>query len=71
MNSLTFEIEGLHCQSCKMLINEILNDEGVRVRSFDVDLKKQVGKIVADTKLAPSKIVALITGAGEYKITQK
>ncbi len=71
MSINTIEISGVHCQSCKMLITDILLDEGVKISKFDMDLKKQKATLVADSVLSKQKITELIKSAGDYSVTVK
>ncbi len=67
----TFEIKGIHCSSCQMLIEDILQDEGVKVTKFAADMKKQTALMTVDTKLSEDEIIEIIKSAGEYKVTLK
>jgi copper chaperone CopZ len=68
MSKMNFEISGVHCPSCKILITDILEDEKVKVNKFDVDVKKQKGTISIDASQSEEEIKELIQGAGEYKV---
>ncbi len=70
MNQITlFEIKGMHCASCKMLIEDILSDEKITIEKFDFDKSKQVGMLTTKTTMLPEKIMKLIANAGDYKVT--
>ncbi|HLP79330.1 MAG TPA: cation transporter [Acidobacteriota bacterium] len=71
MTKLTFDVTGVHCPSCKILITDILQDEGVKVSKFDIDTKKQTGVLVVDAVKPAADIIALVKSAGDYKITEK
>jgi copper chaperone CopZ len=71
MTKMTFEVNGVHCPSCKILITDILQDESVKVTKFDLDVKKQKGVLVVDTTKPANKIMGLVKGAGDYKVTEK
>lgn len=72
MNKYTFHVSGTHCASCKILIEDILNEENI-VGSAKVDLKKQTVEIdteseknqeefleILNPKLAPHKYTLAI-----------
>lgn len=71
MSTNTFEISGVHCQSCKMLITDILTDEGVKISKFDMDIKKQKATLVVDSTLSKEKITELVKSSGEYNVKVK
>jgi copper chaperone CopZ len=71
MSKMTFEVTGVHCPSCKILITDILNDEGIKVSKFDIDTKKQKGVLMVDTTKTADKISQLVKSAGNYKVTSK
>lgn len=69
--SQEFEIKGVHCKSCKMLITDVLEDEGVKILKFDENLDAQNAKIKIESKLSPEQIMEFIRSAGEYEVVQK
>ncbi len=61
-----FKIEGMHCASCKALIEDVCKDiEGVK--SCDVDLDGKLATIEHDDGLDISLIKKEITGVGAYQ----
>jgi len=67
----TFEISGIHCPSCQMLITDILQDEGIKVTKFDADMKKKKATMIVATTLPAQKVMELVKSAGDYTIKQK
>lgn len=66
---VTINIEGMHCKSCKMLIEDISEDiEGIN--SCKVDEKTHKATIDYKTEEALNKLKKEIESAGNYKITQ-
>jgi sulfate adenylyltransferase subunit 1 (EFTu-like GTPase family) len=47
MNTLTFHVTGTHCASCKILIEDVLNDQSF-IKKSNVDLKKETVTIETD-----------------------
>ena len=45
MTKYTFNVQGMHCRSCKMLVTDILQELGASTISIDVDEKKKIGKV--------------------------
>ena len=61
---LTFSIEGMHCASCTMLIDEALEDlDGVRRSTTKLRQRRTTVDFDADT-CGPDTIVAAIADAG-------
>ncbi len=60
-------VKGTHCQSCKMLIEDVLS-EIVGIKSSSVDFK--TGKVVIEHegKLDLARVKKEIEGIGEYKV---
>ena len=71
MPHLKFEIKGMHCKSCKVLVEDILEDLGVKVNSLQVDEKKQIGTLLVETSVDPNKIITAIKKEGAYTVTKK
>ncbi len=63
-----FNIKGMHCKSCEMLIEDILTEEGVDVLAID---HKQgfVDVNFDDKKITSEKIVSLIKAEG-YEVSK-
>lgn len=64
----TLKVKGMHCKSCKMLVEEALQDIGAKNISISVDEKKQEGKVEAE-HADRKKIIAAIEKEG-YKVVQ-
>lgn len=63
--TLTFDVTGMHCASCGLLIDDVLEDlDGVH-RS-DTDSRRGRTVVVAEPATATSEIVAAITEAGYH-----
>ena len=64
----TLTVNGMHCNSCKMLITEALEDAGATQVHINLDTKKQVGTLTLDTKLPKAKLKEIIEKEGEYTV---
>ncbi|HSD12651.1 MAG TPA: heavy metal-associated domain-containing protein [Patescibacteria group bacterium] len=61
----TLKITGMHCASCKTLIEDVCGDvKGVR--SASVDPKTGLATIEHDDALDPAALVNEIRGLGDY-----
>ncbi len=45
MVKINLTVKGMHCNSCKMLVTDALQELGASNISVDMDEKKQVGKV--------------------------
>jgi sulfite exporter TauE/SafE/copper chaperone CopZ len=59
MNKYTFHVSGTHCASCKILIEDILNEEGI-VNNVHVDLKNQTVEIDTESDKNQEEILELL-----------
>ncbi len=59
MNKYTFHVSGTHCASCKILIEDILNEEGI-VNNVHVDLKNQTVEIDTESDKNQDEILELL-----------
>ncbi len=64
----TLKIEGTHCNSCKMLIEDIAKDFP-GVKSATVDFKTGRAVIEHEGKIDASKLKKEIESAGKYKVS--
>lgn len=64
----TLTVKGMHCQSCKVLIEDVCS-EIVGVKSCTLDFKS--GKLVVEHEsgLDMKRVKKEIEGAGEYKVS--
>jgi sulfite exporter TauE/SafE/copper chaperone CopZ len=60
MKNYTLHVSGTHCASCKILIEDILNDQDI-VKKAQVNLKKEVVHIDTDSTSTPEELAALLT----------
>jgi sulfite exporter TauE/SafE/copper chaperone CopZ len=60
MKTHTFHVLGTHCPSCKILIEEILNEQDY-IKNPQVDLKNQTVKIETDSKESIEALAILLT----------
>lgn len=60
MKNYTFHVSGTHCASCKILIEDILNDQD-SVKKAQVNLKREVVDIDTDSNSTPEELAALLT----------
>lgn len=64
----TLNIQGMHCGSCKMLIEEVCKDiEGVTY--CIVDVANGTAKVEHEASVNPEAIQREIEGLGDYKTT--
>jgi copper chaperone len=65
MKKVTLKVKGMHCKSCSMLIEDALEDIGVKAK---VDSEKDSAVVEFDeNKISEEKIKATIKGEG-YKV---
>ena len=62
----TFVITGMHCASCKMLIEDIVGDvKGVTLATLDM----KTGKLVVEGNFSSADVVKEVLKEGKYTIT--
>lgn len=67
MNKVTFQVKGMHCGSCEMLIKDELS-QIPGATDPKIDFKTGIGSVVLDTtKSSTDAILEAIDRAGEYK----
>ena len=47
----TLTVHGMHCNSCKALLTEALQDAGATNVTINLDDKKQIGMVALDSNL--------------------
>ncbi len=57
----TFYVSGTHCASCKILIEDILNEQSF-VQNARVDLKNEIIEIETDSDQSPENLARVLTG---------
>jgi len=60
MKTYTLHITGTHCASCKILVEDILNED-ILVTSAFVDLKKETVQIETNSDESPEKLAQILT----------
>lgn len=60
MKTLTFHVSGTHCASCKILIEDVLNDQPF-IKKSQVDLKKEMVTIETESEQAPEEMAQFLT----------
>jgi len=70
MSLMKFEISGMHCDSCKMLIEDVLEDMDIGIKSLNVDKDSQKGTLEVDTDRTPEDIIKAIQDEGDYKVNK-
>ncbi len=68
MATTTIKISGMHCGSCKSLIEDVAGDVP-GVRSCDVDAGKGIGVVEHDEEFKINDLVKEIEALGDYKVT--
>ncbi len=64
----TITVKGMHCNSCKILISEALEEAGAKNVQVALDPKKQVGIITFDSTLSNDEVKELVKEQGEYEV---
>ena len=62
-----FSIKGMHCTSCKMLIEDVVADMS-GVTKCTVDVKGE--KMVVEGTFSSSAVIAKVQGLGKYKVAK-
>ncbi|MFA6585746.1 MAG: sulfite exporter TauE/SafE family protein [Candidatus Paceibacterota bacterium] len=60
MKKYTFHVRGTHCASCKILIEDILNEQGF-IENALVNLKKEIVEIETDSDKSPEELALILT----------
>jgi len=60
MKTFTFHVSGTHCASCKILIEDVLNEQDF-IQNARVDLKKEIVEIETISDLSSEKLADVLT----------
>ena len=60
MKTYTFHVSGTHCASCKILIEDILNEQ-IGIRNTHVDLKKEIVSVETELDNSKHELAELLT----------
>lgn len=60
MNTYTFHVSGTHCASCKIFIEDMLNEQSF-VKNARVNLKQETVEIEADSDQGPEALAHILT----------
>lgn len=60
MRTHTFHVSGTHCPSCKILIEDILNEQSL-IKNARVNLKQETVEIETDSDQAPEVLTKILT----------
>ena len=60
MKTYTFHVSGTHCASCKIFIEDILNEQEF-IQGAQVDLKKETVEIKTDSNQLPEELAEILT----------
>ncbi len=60
MKKYTFHVSGTHCASCKILIEDILNEQDF-IKNSKVDLKKEIVEIETDADMNTKELASILT----------
>ena len=66
MATHTLKVRGMHCNSCKIVVEEALQDIGAKNIKISIDEKKQIGDIRADFA-DKKKVISAIENEG-YRV---
>ncbi|MFC1648137.1 cation transporter [Nanoarchaeota archaeon] len=65
-----FTIKGMHCKSCKLLVEDIMDDIEVKVSSLEVDEDKQTGTLTISSDIESQKVIDTIEDESDYKVEE-
>ena len=68
--SLKLTVKGMHCNSCKMLIEEELEDLGAQDINITFDAATQIGHVTCELDDEQAAIDT-ISELGEYEVTRE
>lgn len=71
MKTYTFHVTGTHCASCKIFIEDALNEQGF-IKNARVDLKRETVEIETDSDQSPEVLTQILTEkikANGYKLS--
>ena len=60
MKTYTFHVSGIHCASCKILIEDILNKQ-IGIKNTHVDLKREIVSIETELDNSKNELVEMLT----------
>lgn len=66
MTRINLDVNGMHCNSCKIIVTEALEDIGAKNINVSVDEKKKMGKVSCDFNNI-DKVIETISKEG-YKV---
>jgi copper chaperone CopZ len=64
----TFTVSGMHCNSCKILVTEALEEAGAKQVAVRLDEKRRTGMITLESELPTAELKAIIEEQGEYTV---
>jgi copper chaperone CopZ len=62
----TFSVKGMHCNSCKVLVSEALEEAGAKNVTVGLNAQAQEGVVNCVSDLPKSKLKAIIEAQGAY-----
>jgi copper chaperone CopZ len=68
MPTTQLKIDGMHCNSCKLLIEDVCRDYK-NVQTCDVNLDSGLATIVHDGELDLAKLITEIESLDRYKVS--
>ena len=66
MKKHTFTVNGMHCNSCKILVTEALEEAGAKKVTVGLNAQAQQGVVTVESDLPPNKLKAIIESQGAY-----
>lgn len=60
MNKQTFHVSGTHCASCKILIEDVLNEQDF-IKNVEVNLKKETVELETDSDMSSEELANVLT----------
>lgn len=68
MSRIKLVVKGMHCKSCKMLIEDELEEIGATEIKITVDEASKQGSVECETDKTKDEIIKLIESQGEYSV---
>ena len=66
MTKHTITVKGMHCNSCKIIISEALEEAGAKNVHVGLNAQAQYGVVTFTSDLPQNKIKAIIEAQGDY-----
>ena len=68
MSKHEFVVKGMHCKSCRMLVEDILEDAGATNIKVDLDEANKKGAVSFESDKTPEELANLIKEEADYEV---